>query len=230
MQVRMVTHAAPHQGLGVDQYAWSTSPLRRYTDLVNQWQIIACVQHGVMAPLAAPFKPKDADLFAIVSAFDAAYAAYNDFQTIMERYWCLRWLAQERVPEQVQHVDAVVLKEEVLRLVEIPLIIRLAGMPTIARGAQVKLDILRWDELDLSVEARLLEMSSVVSEENLEEIGDELEELDALDEQGNEVIDEVRDEAVATVATEHGTADADSSAQMNDLENSQQPPTIAPVA
>ena len=26
MQVRMVTHAAPHQGLGVDQYAWSTSP------------------------------------------------------------------------------------------------------------------------------------------------------------------------------------------------------------
>ena len=46
MQVRMVTHAAPHQGLGVDQYAWSTSPLRRYTDLINQWQIIACVQHG----------------------------------------------------------------------------------------------------------------------------------------------------------------------------------------
>ncbi len=27
MQVRMQTHAAPHQGLGVDQYAWSTSPL-----------------------------------------------------------------------------------------------------------------------------------------------------------------------------------------------------------
>jgi exoribonuclease-2 len=25
IQVRMVTHAAPHQGLGVDQYAWSTS-------------------------------------------------------------------------------------------------------------------------------------------------------------------------------------------------------------
>lgn len=236
MQVRMVTHAAPHQGLGVDQYAWSTSPLRRYTDLVNQWQIIACVQHGVMAPLAAPFKPKDADLFAIVSAFDAAYAAYNDFQTIMERYWCLRWLAQERLPEQSQHVDAVVLKEEVLRLVEIPLIIRLAGMPTIARGAQVKLDILRWDELDLSVEARLLEMSNVVSAENLEEIADELEELD---QQGDQVIDEVSAEVSAevsdeSVSAEDGTADADPSAQMNDIENdvenSQQPPTIAPVA
>ncbi|MET3116877.1 exoribonuclease-2 [Undibacterium sp. GrIS 1.8] len=163
MQVRMVTHAAPHQGLGVDQYAWSTSPLRRYTDLVNQWQIIACVQHGVTAPLVAPFKPKDADLFAIVSGFDAAYAAYADFQNNMERYWCLRWLGQENA----RQVDAVVLKDEVLRLVDIPLIIRLPGMPQMARGAQVKLDILRWDEVDLSVEARVLEMLSSVTDEGL---------------------------------------------------------------
>ncbi|MBA5607639.1 RNB domain-containing ribonuclease [Duganella sp. FT3S] len=154
MQVRMVTHAAPHQGLGVDQYAWSTSPLRRYTDLVNQWQILACAEHGVTAPLVAPFKPKDANLFAIVSAFDAAYAAYADFQSNMERYWCLRWLGQE----DARQVEAVVLKDEVLRLVDIPLIIRLPGMPQVARGAQVKLDILRWDEVDLSVEARLLEI------------------------------------------------------------------------
>ena len=165
MQVRMVTHAAPHQGLGVDQYAWSTSPLRRYTDLVNQWQIIACVEHGVTAPLVAPFKPKDADLFAIVSGFEAAYSAYADFQNNMERYWCLRWLGQENVHQ----VEAVVLKDEVLRLVDIPLIIRLPGMPQMARGAQVKLDILRWDELDLSVEARLLEMLTTVTDEDLEE-------------------------------------------------------------
>ncbi len=173
MQVRMVTHAAPHQGLGVDQYAWSTSPLRRYTDLVNQWQIIACVQHGVTAPLVAPFKPKDADLFAIVSGFDAAYAAYADFQNNMERYWCLRWLEQENA----RQVEAVVLKDEVLRLVDIPLIIRLPGMPQMARGAQVKLDILRWDEVDLSVEARVLEMLSSVTDEGLEEM-DESEDND----------------------------------------------------
>jgi exoribonuclease-2 len=154
MQVRMVTHAAPHQGLGVDQYAWSTSPLRRYTDLVNQWQILACAEHGVTAPLVAPFKPRDANLFAIVSAFDAAYAAYNDHQQNMERYWCLRWLGQVGAGQ----VEAVVLKDEVLRLVDIPLIIRLPGMPAVARGAQVKLDILRWDELDLTIEARLLEL------------------------------------------------------------------------
>ncbi|MBZ2207745.1 ribonuclease catalytic domain-containing protein [Massilia soli] len=161
MQVRMVTHAAPHQGLGVDQYAWSTSPLRRYTDLVNQWQIIACAEHGVTAPLVAPFKPRDANLFAIVSAFDAAYAAYNDHQQNMERYWCLRWLGQE----EARQVDAVVLKDEVLRLVDIPLIIRLPGMPQVARGAQVKIDILRWDEVDLSIEARLLEVAAVAPAE-----------------------------------------------------------------
>jgi exoribonuclease-2 len=156
MQVRMLTHAAPHQGLGVDQYVWSTSPLRRYTDLINQWQILACAEHGVAAPLAAPFKPKDADLFAIVSAFDATYAGYADFQSAMERYWCLRWLSQQ----QARHVDAVVLKDEILRLVEIPLVIRLPGMPQLARGVQVKLDLIRWDEVDLTIEARLLEISS----------------------------------------------------------------------
>jgi exoribonuclease-2 len=164
MQVRMVTHAAPHQGLGVDQYAWSTSPLRRYTDLVNQWQILAAAEHGVTAPLVAPFKHRDATLFSIVSAFDAAYGAYNEFQQNMERYWCLRWLGQENA----RQVDAVVLKDEVLRLVDIPLIIRLPGMPEVARGAQVRLDIVRWDEVDLSLEARLLEVAAAAPEAALE--------------------------------------------------------------
>ena len=156
MQVRMLTHAAPHQGLGVDQYAWSTSPLRRYTDLVNQWQILACVRHGVTAPLVAPFKPRDADLFAIVSAFDSAYAAYADFQNIMERYWCLRWLAQG----SVRQVDAVVLKDEVLRLVEVPLVIPMPGVKH-PRGTQVRLELISWDELDLTVQARVLEVSVI---------------------------------------------------------------------
>lgn len=174
MQVRMLTHAAPHQGLGVDQYAWSTSPLRRYTDLVNQWQILACIKHGVTAPLVAPFKPKDADLFAIVSAFDSAYAAYAEFQSTMERYWCLRWLAQQ----SVRHVDAVLLKDEVLRLVDIPLIIAAPGT-RYPRGTQLKIELISWDEIDLSVQARVLEVntSAVVLDEAMA-----LEEADIADE------------------------------------------------
>ncbi len=174
MQVRMLTHAAPHQGLGVDQYAWSTSPLRRYTDLVNQWQILACVKGGVTAPLVAPFKPRDADLFAIVSAFDSAYSAYADFQSTMERFWCLRWLAQNAV----RHTDAVLLKDEVLRLVDIPLVIPMTGVKH-ARGTQLKLEVIGWDEVDLSVQARVLEVATV-SAELADEV--ELEEADVADE------------------------------------------------
>ncbi len=176
MQVRMLTHAAPHHNLGVDQYAWSTSPLRRYTDLVNQWQIMACIQHGVTAPLVAPFKPRDATLFAIVSAFDAAYAAYNDFQSTMERYWCLRWFAQQWQQQLSKQVEATVMKEDLLRLSDIPLVIRLSGLPVMARGSRVLIDVIGWDEVDLSFEARFLELlaspdsSQPEPEEELEEV------------------------------------------------------------
>ncbi|HYN55277.1 MAG TPA: ribonuclease catalytic domain-containing protein, partial [Methylotenera sp.] len=44
-KVFMTTKAEPHQGLGVAQYAWSTSPLRRAVDLINQRQIISVVQN-----------------------------------------------------------------------------------------------------------------------------------------------------------------------------------------
>ena len=128
-------------------------PLRRYTDLVNQWQVLACIQHGKTAPLTAPFRPKDADLFAIVSAFDAAYTAYGEFQARMERYWCLKWLEQH----QVHQADAVVIRDEVVRLVEIPLVIPMPGMQVFARGTQVSLELIDWDEVELTVQARFLE-------------------------------------------------------------------------
>ena len=203
MQVRMVTHAAPHQGLGVDQYAWSTSPLRRYTDLVNQWQILAAASHGVTAPLVAPFKHRDATLFAIVSSFDAAYSAYNDFQQNMERYWCLRWLGQEGA----RQVEAVVLKDEIVRLADIPLVVRLPGMQSVARGAQVKLDIVRWDEIDLTLEARLLEVAAVEPDASL----DYEEEADTGEAAVAEVVE--AEGAVAAVDTGDAPQPAPASAQ-----------------
>ncbi len=208
MQVRMLTHAAPHHNLGVDQYAWSTSPLRRYTDLVNQWQIMACIQHGVTAPLVAPFKPRDADLFAIVSAFDALYAAYNDFQSSMERYWCLRWLGQEWQQQRGKQLEAVTMKEDLLRLVDIPLIVRLAGLPTMQRGTHVKLDIIGWDEIDLSLETRFLEIlsspdSEMPMDDENEEVSDET--IPAVEEFPAEAIVET---AVETAADAEPDSDA----------------------
>lgn len=196
MQVRMLTHAAPHQGLGVDQYAWSTSPLRRYTDLVNQWQILACLKHGVTAPFAAPFKPGDADLFAIVSAFDSAYAAYADFQNIMEHYWCLRWLSQH----SVRQAQAVQLKDDLLRLTDIPLVVPMTGVKH-PRGTQLTIELISWDEIDLSLQARLLEVSHVIEEvdESLQfEASDLMNETDQVSDQRVESPESVTELPVVT--------------------------------
>ncbi len=197
MQVRMLTHAAPHQGLGVDQYAWSTSPLRRYTDLVNQWQILACLKHGVTAPLVAPFKARDADLFAIVSAFDAAYAAYADFQNIMEHYWCLRWLSQH----EARKVQAVQIKDDLLKLVDIPLILPMVGVKH-PRGTQLTIELISWDEVDLSVQARLLEVSqavlAVVEDSDFED-GDSIDESEQVVEQ---VLSEESDASTLAIITD----------------------------
>ena len=197
MQVRMLTHAAPHQGLGVDQYAWSTSPLRRYTDLVNQWQILACLKHGVTAPLVAPFKARDADLFAIVSAFDAAYAAYADFQNIMEHYWCLRWLSQH----EARKVQAVQIKDDLLKLVDIPLILPMVGVKH-PRGTQLTIELISWDEVDLSVQARLLEVSQAVlavDEDSDFEDGDSVDESEQVVEQ---VLSEESDASTLAIITD----------------------------
>ena len=152
VKVRMGTRPAPHAGMGVAQYTWATSPLRRYVDLVNQWQIIACARHGRTAALAAPFKPKDVQLFAIISAFDSAYADYNAFQQGLERFWTLRWLEQNRVGE----FDAVVMKDGLVRADELPLVLRAGGADKLPRGARVRVRIGATDLLTLDVHASVV--------------------------------------------------------------------------
>ncbi len=152
VKVRMGTKPAPHAGMGVAQYTWATSPLRRYVDLVNQWQIIACARHGRTAALAAAFKPKDVQLFSIISAFDAAYAEYNGFQQAIERYWTLLSLAQQQVTE----LDAAVMKDGLVRADKLPLVFRAVGAENLPRGAQVRVRIGAADLLTLDVHASVI--------------------------------------------------------------------------
>lgn len=147
VKVRMGAKALPHAGIGVPAYAWSTSPLRRYTDLVNQWQIIACARHGATAALAAPFKPKDAGLFAVISAFDTAYTAYNGFQNAMERFWTLRHLAQAGLAE----VDATLIKDNLVRADTLPLVLPVLGAEGLMRGARVRVRLGEVDPILLEV-------------------------------------------------------------------------------
>ncbi|HET9975897.1 MAG TPA: RNB domain-containing ribonuclease [Burkholderiaceae bacterium] len=153
IKVRMGIRPLPHAGMGVAQYAWATSPLRRYVDLVNQWQLIACARHGKTAALAAPFKPRDAMLFSIVSAFDAAYAAYADFQRAIERYWTLRWLAQNGTKD----LTASVMKDGLVRADDLPLAFKALGCEALPRGAHVRVAITGLDPMTLDVHARLVE-------------------------------------------------------------------------
>jgi exoribonuclease-2 len=152
IKVRMGTKPAPHAGMGVSHYTWASSPLRRYVDLLNQWQIIACARHGRTAALAAPFKPKDAQLYSVVSSFDAAYTAYADFQRGIERYWTLRWLQQNQVAE----LPATVLKEGLVRADELPLVFKVTGAEPLPRGARLTARVQGMDLLTLDLHASLL--------------------------------------------------------------------------
>ncbi|WP_287952170.1 RNB domain-containing ribonuclease [Diaphorobacter sp.] len=157
VKVRMSTKALPHAGIGVKSYAWATSPLRRYVDLVNQWQIIACARHGKTAALAAPFKPKDAELFSIISSFDAAYSAYNGYQAGMERFWTLKYLQQNQITE----LEATVFKEGpngsfLVRADTLPLVLPVLGAQQLPRGARVRVKLGEIDEITLDVAGTLV--------------------------------------------------------------------------
>ena len=159
VKVRMGTKALPHAGIGVPCYAWSTSPLRRYTDLVNQWQIVACAQHGSTAALAAPFKPKDADLFAIISAFDTAYTTYNGYQNSMERFWTLQYLRQHHITELTATVFKTMPGQSPMaRADDLPLVLPVVGGSNLQRGAKVQLRLSDIDDISLDIQGQLLQV------------------------------------------------------------------------
>jgi exoribonuclease-2 len=160
-RVRMSTVPGPHEGLGVARYAWCTSPLRRYVDLVNQRQLIALVQ--AQTP---PHQRGDADIFAIVSAFDAAYTLYAEFQESMERYWSLKWISQHSVREMTARTA----RGDILRLEDLPMTVRIAAAETLPRGQRVALELGAIDEVALSIEARICaHLDDTVSDEPSDE-------------------------------------------------------------
>jgi exoribonuclease-2 len=146
-KVRMSTVPAAHQGLGVAQYAWSSSPLRRYVDLINQRQLIAW-HHGSTPPYAAGSEA----LLSALHDFEIAYDTYAEFQRNMERYWCLRWLLQEGITR----TGAEVFRENLVKIDRIPLIVRVGALPELATGSKVELRISDIDLLELAFHAEYI--------------------------------------------------------------------------
>ena len=120
-KVRMSTKSEPHIGMGVQHYGWFTSPLRRAADYINQKQLISLID-DTAEPL---YQNSDAELFAALRDFDAAYTAYADFQRQMEAYWILVYLQQQDISE----LTATILKEDLVRIEGLPLVTRATGIP-----------------------------------------------------------------------------------------------------
>jgi exoribonuclease-2 len=157
LRTRMQTTPGPHEGLGLDYYAWCTSPLRRYSDLVNQWQLIALAKHGITAKMVAPFPPRDATLMGIAADFEACYSAYGEFQDRLEKYWCLRWITQDETPKQVfvRH-----LKEGMSRVEPIPLHLPVPELAAHPRMTRAEVSIADVDLLQLSAGVRVLHIET----------------------------------------------------------------------
>ena len=144
-KVRTSTAAGPHDGLGVAQYMWASSPLRRYTDLINQRQLIARAQNE-----PAVYQGKDTALLAAMRDFEVAYDVYNEYQRTMERYWSLRWLVQEQLTAVT---GTVLMRENLVRLDAVPLVQKVPSLPaTVTPGQRVELGVGAIDLLDLGLE------------------------------------------------------------------------------
>jgi exoribonuclease-2 len=155
-KVRMTTSPLPHDGLGVAQYAWSSSPLRRYVDLVNQWQLISLLS-DLTPHFGGKGKNSSDALFAAMRDFDLTYSAYAEFQRGMERYWCLRWLQQEGI----QKIDATMRRETLVKLDHLPMLLRVPSLPELPPGQRIRLIVEGMDELTLDLNCRYQETLNV---------------------------------------------------------------------
>ena len=98
-KVKMSTKPDPHQGLGVAQYLWASSPLRRYSDLVNQRQLLA-----VVAGEKPPYAEGDAELFfwRTRSGVEVDFVAYGP-----AGFWALEVKNTARVrPEELRGLQS----------------------------------------------------------------------------------------------------------------------------
>jgi exoribonuclease-2 len=152
-KTRMDVEPGAHEWLGVTHYAWSSSPLRRYSDLANQRQLAALLR-------GEPAAYSRDELAGAARAFETAYDAYAEHQRLLERYWCMKYLLQEDVRE----ADATVVREELVRIDGMPLVCRAIGMPALSPGERVRVAFGEVDLWEVSVLCRFAGKSPTIQD------------------------------------------------------------------
>ncbi len=142
-KTRMEVEPAAHEWLGVSHYAWTSSPLRRFSDLANQRQLVA-----LLGAEPAPYTGEE--LASAARDFETVYEAYAEHQRHLERYWCLRYLQQEAI----EGAEATVIRDELVRIDGMPLVCRTIGMPALVPGERVKVAFGEVDPWEVNVLCR----------------------------------------------------------------------------
>ena len=117
---RGMTVAAPEN----PPYAWTSSPLRRYADLVNQRALLAMLSGDFVPPENWP---------ALARQFDERLVLARRHQRMMERYWAMRVL-EERGDEVL---DAEWRDDGRVRLLDFPLSGDIRGARPGAEGEEI---------------------------------------------------------------------------------------------
>jgi exoribonuclease-2 len=103
---------------------------------------------------------------AIISAFDAAYTAYNGYQASMERFWTLQHVRQQGLRE----IEATVFKmmpgmPPMARADHLPLVLPVlgAGGADVTRGSRVLLQLSEPDDITLDINGQLIQVLDAAS-------------------------------------------------------------------
>jgi exoribonuclease-2 len=80
---------APHHGLGLTGYCQVTSPIRRYIDLINHYQLKAALRNYIVAP----FSPQT--LHQLLPELNERIAEIQQLQRQSERFWVLKYIEEQ---------------------------------------------------------------------------------------------------------------------------------------
>jgi exoribonuclease II len=104
----------------------------------------------------APYNAADGKLNVIIRNFDQTYNAYSEFQTRMERYWCLQYLIQEYLSKNQKEITAVVWRDNLVKIDGMFYITKVPSLPERKVGSKVELTILHVDTLLMELSCKFV--------------------------------------------------------------------------